>query len=116
MFKFLVYLVQGRYWDVESASYVEQPTQGKRVVALYNDGEPADEAYLIDTLKFYKLPLGEFAPENSQKSVEERLSDLEDEISEMKSHFSEARSIMVQLQGLSSKTKTLNNGGLKYGV
>lgn len=102
----LVYKVEGKYWDVELADYVSEPTPGKEVVELVQAGQPADEAYLGRTLAFYNFPLGKFAPAQTQKTLEERLAELEAEIA----------SIKVQLQSASSDETTTNDGGLNYGV
>lgn len=102
----LVYKVEGKYWDVELADYVSEPTPGKEVVELVQAGQPADEAYLGRTLAFYNFPLGKFAPAQTQKTLEERLAELEAEMA----------SIKVQLQSISSDETTTNDGGLSYGV
>ena len=102
----LVYKVEGKYWDVELADYVSEPTPDKEVVELVQAGKPADEAYLGRTLAFYNFPLGKFAPAQTQKTLEERLAELEAEMA----------SIKEQLQSVSSDETTSTNGGLNYGV
>ena len=76
----LVYKVEGKYWDVEEADYVDSPNPKKEVVELFQSGRPADEAYLGRTLAFYNFPLGKFAPAVTIKSLEERLVELETEM------------------------------------
>ena len=98
----LVYKVEGKYWDVEEAAYVDSPNPKKKVVELFQGGKPADEAYLGRTLTFYNFPLGKFAPAETKKSLEERLEELETEMA----------SVKEQLQTVS----TQNNGGISYGV
>lgn len=102
----LIYKVEGKYWDVALADYVSEPTPGKEVVELVQAGQPADEAYLGRTLAFYNFPLGKFAPDQTQKTLEERLAELEAEMA----------SIKVQLQTVFSDETTSTNGGLNYGV
>lgn len=102
----VVYKVNGRFWDVASAKYVEVPAAGKDIIELFQGGHPADEAYLARTLVFYNCPLGEFASKYGQKSLEDRLKELEAEMA----------SIKEQLRGVSSETETSTNGGLSYGV
>lgn len=98
----LVYKVEGKYWDVEEADYVDSPNPKKEVVELFQSGRPADEAYLGRTLAFYNFPLGKFAPAETKKSLEERLEELETEMA----------SVKEQLQAVS----TQNDGGISYGV
>lgn len=54
-------LEDGRYWSVQEASYIDTP-QGRTVIPLYANGQPAGEDYLISTLRFYGYPLGELEP------------------------------------------------------
>lgn len=98
----LIYKVEGKYWDVEEADYVDTPNPKKEVVELFQGGKPADEAYLGRTLAFYNFPLGKFAPVETKKSLEERLEELETEMA----------SVKEQLQLVS----TQNDGGLTYGI
>ena len=102
----LIYKVEGKYWDVEEADYVDTPNPKKEVVELFQSGRPADEAYLGRTLAFYNFPLGKFAPAQTQRTLEERLAELEAEMA----------SIKEQLQTASSDETTSTNGGLSYGV
>ena len=100
----VVYLVGGKYWDVETGRWVTTPDQAKEVIARTNDGKPADEAFLLKTLQLYKFPLGELAPEETQESLEQRLTALEEELATVK----------AQLESFQSSNAV--NGGISYGV
>ena len=82
----VVYSIEGgaRLWDVALAKYVREAQDGKRVVCLKTAEGDDSEAYLIRTLKFYNLPLGQFAPIENRKNLEERLALLEAEIAELR--------------------------------
>lgn len=100
----IVYSVGGKYWDVEDAQWVETPDPSKHLVVLTKTGKPADEEYLLETLRFYKFPLGELAPEETKQSLEERISSLEEELAAMKEKLA------------SFQTSSGTDGGISYGV
>lgn len=99
----VIYKIGSKYWDTELGKWVTDLDQVKEVIALTNDGKPADEEFLLKTLKLYKFPLGELAP-NEAESLEERIKALEEELAAMKS----------QLATFQSSSGT--TGGLNYGI
>lgn len=59
----LVYRIEnGRLWGVDAACFVKIAPDDAEIVQLYADGKLAGEDYLIRTLRFYGLPLGELMP------------------------------------------------------
>ena len=59
----LVYRIENvRLWGVDAACFIETAPDGAEIVQLYADGKLAGEDYLIRTLRFYGLPLGELMP------------------------------------------------------
>lgn len=99
----VVYSVGSKYWDTELGEWVTNPDPAKEIVVLTNDGEPADEEFLIRTLQLYKFPLGELAPAETQQSLEERIASLEKELAEMKELLA------------SFQTSSGSNGGISLG-
>lgn len=100
----VVYSVGSKYWDTELGEWVTNPDPAKEIVVLTNDGKPADEEFLVRTLKLYKFPLGELAPAETQQSLEERIASLEKELAEIKERL------------VSFQTSSGSNGGISYGV
>ena len=98
-----VYEVMGRYWDVARGCYIDSVPVGVLVVQLYKDGQPAGEDYLVDTLKYYGYPLGQFATNESDGSVET----LEERIARLEAELAELKAQAVQFQ---------SNGGISYAV
>lgn len=70
-------LSDGRYWDTQSAAYIDVPQEGSSIVPLYANGHPAGEDYLIRTLRFYGYPLGELA-EKCPEAIREQLNVLDE--------------------------------------
>ena len=53
-------LLDGRMWDTSAAKWIDVvPNDGGLVTLMSADGT-SNEEYLLDTLKFYHYPLGEF--------------------------------------------------------
>lgn len=82
----VVYSIEGgsRLWDVERAQFVEAvPPEANVVVLCSAEGDDSAE-YLVKTLKFYNLPLGQFSSPNLEVGLEERIATLEAALAELK--------------------------------
>lgn len=98
----LVYLVEGKYWDVALAQYVDTPDPAKNIIKLYSNGKPAKEDYLIRTLRFYKFPLGQFETEADKvKPVEERLTEVETTLKKLTEQLSTFQSTIAKISSIS---------------
>lgn len=80
----IIYEVNGKYWNVDQACYVDTIEEGSEVIVLFNNGKPADEESLIRTLQYYNMPLGHLVTEESKETLEERIARLEAELAELK--------------------------------
>lgn len=69
-------LADGRYWDTQSAAYIDTLPDGAAVIPLYANGYPAGEAYLLRTLRFYGFPLGGLANQ-CPEAIKEQLAALD---------------------------------------
>ena len=71
------YGIEGnRVWDVKKACYTKTYTP-EDVFYLYEEGKSASETYLIRTLLFYGLPLGDLALKNAD-AVKDKLKALDE--------------------------------------
>ena len=77
MRQFLYQLADGRLWDVNNASYINNHDNGAEVVKLRTSEGVADETYLIRTLRFYGYPLGELT-EKCPEAIREQLNALDE--------------------------------------
>lgn len=108
----IIYLVEGKYWDVQLAQYVDEPDSTKKVITLYSDGFPATEEYLASTLRFYNFPLGQFetgSGEESDKSIEEKLNELILEVTSLKSQLNTFQTTVSTLSASLSE-EAINEG------
>lgn len=73
----LIYrLGDGRLWDPRQARYIAAEEASGRILNLRSAEGDDTEAYLIRTLEFYDLPLGELAAQ-SPKAIKARLAALD---------------------------------------
>lgn len=61
MDQYIYELDNGMLWDTRQARYIEQAPAPDFVQKLRSAEGQSDEAYLIETLKFYGLPLGDLS-------------------------------------------------------
>ena len=66
----------GRLWDTQEGKYISEMPNNESVL-LQTNGQPADENYLITTLRFYGYPLGELA-EKCPEAIREQLAELDE--------------------------------------
>lgn len=104
-----VYKVGDRFWSTSLAQWIASPEKGANVVELLRSTGPVDEQYLVDTLKFYGFPLGEYSEVDNKRSLEDRLVQLEAEMAEIRSQLS-------TFQEAPETSNTPTDGGLTYGV
>lgn len=101
LFSDRVYEVNGKYWDIALAQYVDEPDSGKTIVELIPASGGASEEYLIETLKFYNLPLGQFG-----ESEEEEISEADQKIAELSQKVAELTALVESFQTSSSTFST----------